>query len=34
MKVDSHHHFWNPDRRDCYWMEGEAFDLMNPLIFL
>jgi L-fuconolactonase len=26
MKVDSHHHFWNPDRRDSYWMEGEAFD--------
>lgn len=26
MKVDSHHHFWNPSRRDYYWMEGEAFD--------
>ena len=26
MRVDSHHHFWNPGRRDYYWMEGEAFD--------
>ena len=26
MKVDSHHHFWNPELRDYYWMEGAAFD--------
>lgn len=26
MRVNSHHHFWNPGRRDYYWMEGEAFD--------
>ena len=21
--VDSHHHFWDPTRRDYYWMEGD-----------
>ncbi len=24
MRIDSHHHFWNPERRDYYWMGGEA----------
>ena len=24
MRIDSHHHFWNPDRRDYYWMGGDA----------
>ena len=24
MRIDSHHHFWNPETRDYYWMAGEA----------
>lgn len=24
MRIDSHHHFWNPDARDYTWMAGEA----------
>ncbi|KAJ55455.1 amidohydrolase [Actibacterium mucosum KCTC 23349] len=23
MKIDAHHHFWNPNERDYYWMGGE-----------
>ena len=22
MKIDAHHHFWNPEERDYYWMGG------------
>lgn len=24
--VDAHHHFWDPERRDYYWMTGEALE--------
>lgn len=24
MRIDAHHHFWNPEARDYPWMEGEA----------
>lgn len=24
MRIDSHHHFWNPDVRNYPWMEGDA----------
>jgi L-fuconolactonase len=24
MKIDSHQHFWKPERGDYYWMEGEG----------
>ena len=41
MIIDSHHHFWNPERRDYYWMGGEDLaairrpigpDDMRPLL--
>ncbi len=28
--IDSHHHFWDPDRRDYPWMTGEAAALRRP----
>lgn len=28
MRIDAHHHFWNPKERDYYWMGG---DLMAPI---
>ncbi len=24
MLIDSHHHFWDPTKRDYYWMQGDA----------
>ncbi|WP_421853530.1 amidohydrolase family protein [Oricola sp.] len=41
MRIDSHHHFWNPAKRDYYWMGGDALrpirqeftpDDMRPLL--
>ena len=30
--VDSHHHFWDPTRRDYYWMEGdELASIRKPI---
>ena len=23
MRIDSHHHFWNPEEREYYWMGGD-----------
>lgn len=40
-RIDSHHHFWDPNRRDYYWMDGDIVapirkpfspDDMRPLI--
>lgn len=32
MRIDAHHHFWNPTRRDYYWMGGEAMaSIRRPL---
>lgn len=32
MRIDSHHHFWDPTRRDYYWMGGEALaPIRRPL---
>lgn len=28
MKIDAHHHFWNPEERDYYWMGG---DVLAPI---
>lgn len=28
MKIDAHHHFWNPNERDYYWMGG---DVLAPI---
>jgi L-fuconolactonase len=30
--VDSHHHFWDPTRRDYYWMGGdELASIRKPI---
>jgi L-fuconolactonase len=30
LVVDAHHHFWNPARRDYYWMSSELDAIRRP----
>jgi len=32
MRIDSHHHFWNPETRDYPWMTGDALEPIRRAI--
>ena len=32
MRIDAHHHFWDPGKRDYYWMHGPAMAAIRRLM--